>query len=152
MKKLLISIITSALFFAVPLHGVAEEVAKEDAEGHEKKAPEEKAKPDSAVSFVSNLPEVKKWEEWLEGQGKGETLSAWGDALKQVDGKPCSEITVASVDAENNTHIWVYFCVTAGGSVLVETKPKTPEEAIAYLSYEDWKKKCHPTNKSPGIC
>ncbi len=134
--------------------GETAEGHKEEAEHKEEKAkPEEKPRPDSAISFVMNLPEVKNWQKYLESKNEGKSLSIWGEENMLVDGGECSGIAVAETDAKSDdVHVWVRFCVTPGGRILVESKPKDPADEITFLQYDDWKKRCKPTPHSPGAC
>ena len=152
----------------------AEEAAAPAVKGAEP-AKEEKKKPsvDSAVSFVLATPEVQKWKQSLESKNDGEFIAAWGEAMKDVaekqcpsidvvhktDGEnegphicECAEVAVAAGRPSGDPQVWVHFCVTAGGNILFEKRPRNPNDEITYMLYDDWKSKCRPTGTAPGNC
>ncbi len=117
-----------------------------------KAKPTEKLRSGAVIGVVLELPEVKKWQQWVESGNNGHTLSAWGQDIMHVGDNACSDIAVAETDADGNSHVWIHFCVTPGGAVMVETTPRSPEDEVTFMTYDEWKKKCFPTGRSPGIC
>ena len=126
--------------------------SEEEGDAEKKAKPPEKPKPDSAISQVLQLPEVKKWAEWITSQNDGRSITAWGEAIKTVGETQCWEVGIGESDPSGNVKTWARFCQTQFGSdVWVETKQPTSDEII-YLPYDKWISLCHPTYKSPGIC
>lgn len=128
--------------------------ADEGAEGGEaaKHKPQPKPTPDSAVSVILDLPEVKAWQNWMDG--KGYTLEAWGESIRRIETDPCWEVAVAEKTGSGDDDIrpWIYFCVNRySKDVTVEKEDKATGETI-FMPYDSWKKNCHPLSNSPGKC
>lgn len=122
-------------------------------EGEEKKAkPPEKPRPDSAISTVLQLPEVKKWSHWAERMKDGSSLTVWGEAIKTVNDAECWDVAVG-INKGLDTKVLARFCVMQVGlDLYVEGKQKDPMDAITYYPYEVWRKSCHPTESTAGRC
>jgi len=138
-------------FFAIFLLAGAVFAGEEAAEGEKKPKAPDKPRPDSAVSSVLQLPVVKEWQRWMESR-KGVHLTAWGEAVKEVDGHTCWDVAVGE-ESGGEVHIWRRFCIMkAGIEILVESLPTDPLDEIHYFTYDDWLLKCQPSFNSPGKC
>lgn len=137
-------------------HATEGEVAAEGehGEGHEKKKPPEKPKPDSVISSVLALPVVKKWDEWMQSKGTGSKMVAWGEFIKEVHGSKCWSIVVAEENTKGVDTIWKRFCMQQTGlEMWVEsTLGASNTDEINYITYESWLKNCEPAYNSPGKC
>ena len=112
----------------------------------------DKPRPDSAISVVLALPEVKQWANWMTSLGNGTSLTAWGETIKEVDGHKCWGIAVGEQE-KDGVHIWRRFCVMQSGvEVWVESIQADPMDEIHYLTYDKWQSDCAPTPNSPGKC
>jgi hypothetical protein len=128
------------------------ESAKEGAEGEKPKGPPPKQPPDSAISIVLELPEVKAWQTSMES--KGHSLDVWGEAIKTISGDPYWEVGVgeATRQDDDNRKLWAYFCVNKFSKDVLVEKEDTITHDITYISYAEWKKRCHPLYNFHGQC
>ena len=126
--------------------------AAEEGEQEKKPKKEEKPRPDSAVSMVMHLPEVKKWQNWVDSKKDGSSLEVWGEAVKTLDGGECWDVAVGVTKADD-TKVLARFCIMQKGlDMYVEGKQKNPLDEIIYIPYEKWRSMCRPTASSAGDC
>lgn len=155
--RIIIVFLTLVYLFAtnfVLAEEVGAEHGKPEEAGHEKKKkPDEKPKPDSAVSSIMQLKIVKKWQKYVEDKNNGNYIDAWGEMVKTVNGSKCWNVAVGEFDVNGDTHIWKRFCVQQTGlEMWVESPPADPLDDMKYLTYEEWLTNCKPTYNSPGKC
>ena len=125
----------------------------EGGEGEHKKKPDEKPRPDSAVSSIKQLPIVRKWQEYISAKNNGSYLDIWGELVKTVNGSKCWDIAVGERDINDEVRIWKRFCIQQTGlEIWVEDPPEDPLEEMKYVPYDKWLSKCKPKYNSPGKC
>jgi hypothetical protein len=139
-----LAILLSAAFLLTAVAALAEEGGEE-----KPKKPPEKPRPDSAISMVMGLPEVKEWKKWMEAHGH--TLEVWGESVKSIDGAQCWEVGVGEGD-KDGVKTWAYFCLKQTGLDIWVEGSSGPTESITYYPYEVWRKLCKPLPNSPGRC
>ncbi|MEI7668770.1 MAG: hypothetical protein WCJ33_01650 [Pseudomonadota bacterium] len=138
---------TSGGFAIAEEHQISEEKGDEK----EKKKPPEKPRPDSAISIIMNLREVKNWQNFIESKKDGSEIEIWGASLKTIEDFKCWEVAVAERNGDE-IKIFKRFCVMKSGlDIYIEKLPDENRE-IGYIKYEKWVSECKPTKNSPGNC
>jgi hypothetical protein len=137
--------------FAISTVNKEKEDVKE--EGEKKAKPDEKPRPDSAISVILGLPEVKKWKEAIESKKDGSTIDIWGESIKEVNGSKCWGVAAAERNGDDS-RIWKRFCIMQTGlEIWIEQVSRDDGiETIKYLTYEKWRKSCNSSQKSNGSC
>ena len=154
--RILLIVMLLSFFLLLPtVH--AEEHATETNPKEEHKKPKKddealKARSDSVISVIMALPEVKKWKQWIESKHDDSEMDIWGEGVKEVEGSKCWGVAVAERKGDDVKVMARFHIMQTGLEIWVEQVSHEIPETTTYYSYENWRKKCRPTENSAGSC